>query len=226
MDKKILKNIIRLLTGILIIWGIWWLLMCWRVDLGSLTPAAIRDYIRGFGGLAAAVYILAYALNTVSIFPPIAFLSLSAGLIFGKVWGAVFLMTGALIGTSTTFMISRYFGRGLVEKLLKGKLREFDNKLGGRGFMTVLFFRVVPLLPYEFLNYASGLTRIKFRDYFLATFLGLIPGVIIAAFFGGSLGEVRSLKDIFSPAFIVAAGLLMLVILAPVIYRFFARRGR
>lgn len=217
---------IKLIVGIAIVLGIWWVVKCQCINLKDFAPASIRNYIQSFGRLAALVYILAYAFNTISIFPPIAPLSLAAGLAFGAVQGAIFLMIGAIIGTSATFMISRFFVRGLVEKMLKGKFKGLDEKLKKHGFMTVLFFRVVPLVPYEVLNYASGLSRIKFKDYFLATLLGLIPGVVIAAFFGGSLGEIRSFKDIFVPKFMVAVGLMILILIIPVIYQIIKKRDR
>jgi len=210
---------IKLLIGILLFTGTWWAVKCQCVNLKSLTPAALRDFIQSFGSLAVLAYIIAYALNTISILPPIAAISLTAGLAFGAVWGALYLMLGAMIGTSATFMISRYFGRNLIEKMLKGKFKELDEKLAKNGFMTILFFRVIPLVPYEVLNYASGLSSIKFRDYFLATLLGLIPGVFIAAFFGGSLGEIKTFKDIFASKFLIAAGLMIMIIAVPVLYK-------
>lgn len=224
MDKKIIKNIIRILLGILVVLGVCWIVKCQCLNLESLAPAALRDYIRSFGQLAVLAYIIAYALNTISIFPPIAALSLAAGLAFGEVRGALYLMTGAMIGTSTTFAIGRYFGRGLIEKILKGKFKDLDDRFAKNGFMTILFFRVIPLVPYEVLNYAGGLSKIKFRDYFLATFLGLIPGVIISAFFGGSLGRIKSFNDIFAPKFIIAIGLMIGIIAVPAIYRIVKKR--
>lgn len=219
MHKKIFKDLIKVVIGAAFISLIWWLVTCQCVSLDTLTPASFRNYIISFGDSAVIVYIIAYALNTISIFPPIALLSLAAGLIFGKTWGAVFLMTGAMLGTSATFMIGRFFGRGLIEKVLKGKLKDLDDRLAKNGFMTVIFFRVIPLIPYEVLNYAGGLSKIKFRDYFLATFLGLIPGVIISAFFGGSLGEIKSFNDIFAPKFIIAVGLMIGIIAVPTVYQ-------
>jgi len=211
--------IIRLLVGLTIVAGVWWLVRCQCINLPSLSPASLRDFIQSFGSLAVIVYILAYASNTISIMPPIAALSLTAGLAFGEVWGAVYLMVGALLGTSATFTISRYFGRSLVDRMLKGKFKNLDEKLAKNGFMTILFFRVVPLVPYEVLNYAAGLSKIKFKDYFLATLLGLIPGVVISAFFGGSLGEIQSFKDIFAPKFLIAIGLMVLIIAVPAAYQ-------
>lgn len=196
-----------------------WLVKYHYLNLNSLTPAALRDYIRSFGNFAAFAYIIAYILNTISILPPIAALSLTAGIAFGEVMGAVYLMTGAMLGTSVTFMISRYFGRNLVERMLRGRLKGLDEKMGRKGFETVLFFRLIPLVPYEALNYFAGLTRIKFRDYFLASFLGFIPGVVIAAFFGASLGEIKNFKDLFAPKFLTAVFLMVGIILIPVIYK-------
>ena len=218
MDKKIFKNIVKLLTGILAVAGVWWLVKCQCINLTALTPAAMRDYIQSFGRLAALVYVVAYILNTMSLIPPIGILSLTAGLAFGAVRGAIYLMTAAMIGTSATFMISRFFGRSLVERLFKGKFKDLDERLGRNGFMTILFFRVVPLVPYEVLNYACGLSKIKFKDYFFATLLGIIPGVVISAFFGGSLGEIKGIRDIFAPKFLIAVGLMALIIAAPMIY--------
>lgn len=226
MDKSCKGIAIKLLIGIALVAGIWWLVKCQCVNLKSLTPAALRDFIQSFGSFAVLVYILAYALNTISILPPIAALSLTAGLAFGALWGALYLMAGAIIGTSATFMISRYFGRSLIERMLKGKFKDLDGKLANNGFMTILFFRVIPLVPYEVLNYAGGLSRIKFKDYFLATFLGLIPGVIVSAFFGGSLGEIKSFKDIFAPKFLMAIGLMIGIIAVPAIYQILRRRMR
>jgi uncharacterized membrane protein YdjX (TVP38/TMEM64 family) len=220
------KNlIIRMLIGMAIILGVWWIVKCQCVNLSSLTPASLRDFIQSFGKLAVFVYIFSYALNTISIMPPIAALSLTAGLAFGEIWGAVYLMIGALLGTSATFMISRYFGRNLIDKMLKGKFKDLNDKLAQNGFMTILFFRVVPLVPYEVLNYAGGLSRIKFKDYFLATLLGLIPGVVISAFFGGSLGDIKSFKDVFAPKLLIAIGLMVLIIAVPAIYQLIRKKA-
>lgn len=224
MKKNYKGIVIKLLIGIVLVAGVWWMVKCQCVNLKSITPAALRDFIQSFGKLAVLAYIVVYALNTISIMPPIAALSLTAGLAFGAVRGAFYLMLGAMIGTTATFMISRYFGRALMEKMLKGKFKDLDVKLANNGFMTILFFRVIPLVPYEVLNYVGGLSRIKFKDYFFATFLGLIPGVIVSAFFSGSLGEIKSIHDIFALKFMVAIGLMVLIIAVPAIYQIAKKR--
>lgn len=226
MDKKIPKNLIKFLVGIFLVAGIWWVVKCHCINFKRFSPAAVRDYLKGFGNLAVGIYILAYCLNTISILPPIAILSLSAGLIFGAVWGAIYLMLGAMLGVTCTFFISRFFGRSIIDKLLKGRFKELNNLLERRGFMAILFLRIVPIMPYEALNYVSGLTKIRFRDYFLASLFGFIPGVIVASFFAGTLGEVRSLKDLFSSRSAIASLALISLILIPIVYQFFNGVGK
>ena len=166
----------------------------------SLNPEIIRTWIAQFGSAGPVIYVFLYALNTVTLLPPIAFLSLSAGLAFGPAIGFVVILAGAMVGTTATFLISRYLGRGFVERFLKGKFKSLDEKLEQNGFSTVFFFRMVPIVPYEPLNYLSGLSKIKFRDYGLATLLGLIPGAGAAAFLGDALVEP------FSKRFFIVVG--------------------
>lgn len=203
-----------------------WLFRYQYAAFKNLTPAAVGDYIRSFGRFTVVAYIIAYAVNTISVMPPIAAISLAAGLIFGEIMGALYLMLAALLGTSATFIISRFFGRGLIARILKGRFKELDEKLGKKGFETVLFFRLIPLVPYEILNYAAGLSTVRFKDYFFATFLGIIPGVIIAAFFGGSLGKIRNFRDIFAPKFLIAASLMASIMIVPVLYQVIKKKSR
>ena len=157
------------------------------MDPVNFNPEAIRGWIGSFGTLGPVVYVLLYAVNTVTLLPPIGILSLTAGLAFGPLVGCVAIMAGATLGTSATFVISRRLGRGFVERRLKGRFKSLDDRLERRGFQTVFFFRMVPLVPYEPLNYLSGLSPISFREYAAATFLGLIPGAAAAAFLGDAL---------------------------------------
>lgn len=173
---------------------------------------AFRAWIIQFGLAAPFLYVILYAANTVVLVPPVGILSLTAGLVFGPIIGFIAIMAGAMAGISITFWISRRFGREFVERRLKGRFKSLDQSLSQKGFATVLFFRLVPIVPYEALNYLSGLSSISFRNYFLSTFLGIIPGTAITVWFSNSLRRPLSGK------FFLA--LLALVILAviPVVY--------
>lgn len=192
----------------------------------TLSPADIRGFVEPFGEKAAPVFIAAYILNTVILLPPIAVLSLSAGLIFGKVWGSIYLLAGAAAGTSCTFLISRYLGRDYVKGKLGGRLKDLDEHLGRNGFLSVLFLRLVPVVPYEVMNYGCGLTGITFRSYAAATFIGSIPWVIVLSFYGDRIGELGSLREIFSPEFLWVTGVFLAVILSPWIYKTISARKR
>lgn len=225
MDKKkTVKSIVKVLIGIALIMSVRWLLMQQYVELREFTPANIRDYIQTFGNLAVLAYIAAYAFNSISLFPPITPLSLTAGLAFGIFYGGLFLLTAAMIGSTGAFLISRYFGRSLVERFLKGKFKDVDQKLAENGLVTVVFFRLIPIIPYGVFNYFCGLSKIKFRDYFLGTLLGLIPVVFLNSFLGDSLAEIEALGDIYSPRLYIAVGLVLTRISIPVFYHFFKKR--
>ena len=164
-----------------------WLIRHFWPQIRRINPIAVREYLRGYGSAAMAIFVLAYILNTIFMLPPIGILSLTAGLAFGPLWGALCLLSGALAGSSCTFFIARSAGRSFVEKMLKGRLKKLDAALRQGGFFAVLVCRLTPVVPYELLNYGCGLLQVRFRDYFWATFLGSIPWALITAYFGSGL---------------------------------------
>ena len=133
-------------------------------------------------------------------------------------------MVGMLFGTSCTFFLSRLFGRAAMEKALKGRWKDVDDMLQRGGFFAVLFLRVIPLIPHEVLNYACGLSKIKFRDYIVATFLGSIPSVAIWAFFGSELDDIKRVRDIFSLKYLIAVTVLGVIVVVSVVYRYVRTR--
>lgn len=187
--------------------GGWW----WQ-HRAILHPDFFRSWLSQFGVWAPFLYAILYAANTVTLLPPIGVLSLTAGLAFGPVVGFLAIMAGAMIGTSATFWIGRRLGREFVERKLKGRLESLNENLSSKGFATILFFRLVPIVPYEMLNYASGLSKIRFRDYSLASLLGFLPGAAIAAWFGDSLTQPFSWK------FVLGLGGLAVLIAIPALY--------
>ncbi len=190
-------------------------------DLKMFTPENIRHTILGFGSWAIVVYVLLYALNTVSLIPPIGIMSLTAGFVFGPLLGTAALMLGAFLGTSATFFISRYFGARFVDRLVKGKAKDFRDKLDRNGFKVILFIRLVPILPWEVVNYASGLSRISYRDYIWGTLLGIFPAVVIQTFFADRLSRF----DITDPTLLIAVGAFVLLGAVPALYLKRKKRG-
>ncbi|MBI5181629.1 MAG: TVP38/TMEM64 family protein [Nitrospirae bacterium] len=184
-------------------------------DLGTkLTPDSIRAFILSFGALAPIVYIAIYSIAPVFMIPG-TFISFIAGVAFGGFYGTIYTVIGATFGASAAFLTSRHLGRDFIEGLLKGRLKIFDEGAERHGFKAVLFVRLIPLFPFNMVNYGAGLSKIKFKDFFLATFVGIIPGTFAYVNLGNSITDIRSWR------FVLAIAFLLLLVFVPVIYKRF-----
>jgi uncharacterized membrane protein YdjX (TVP38/TMEM64 family) len=181
------------------------------LSLEVFTPESIRNYINGFGSWAVVVYIFLYALNTITLLPPIAIMSLSAGFLFGPVKGLIALTLGAFLGTSATFFISRYLGGRFVDKIVKGKARDFQQQLSRNGFFVIFPIRLIGFPPWELVNYVSGLSKIKYRDYISATMIGILPAIVIQVFFSDRISNFNP-KD---PVLYIAVGAFIVLAVVP-----------
>lgn len=171
----------------------------------TLDVEVVRGYVEGFGMLAPVAYIIIYSIGTVFFFPG-SVLTISGGVIFGVVMGTFYNIIGIAIGASLAFLIARYFGKGFIDDFIHSrfkKLESYDEKLEGNGFLTVLFLRLIPIFPFNGLNFALGLSRVKFRDYALATVIGTIPGTFAYTYFGASLIELSAVDIVVSVVLIV-----------------------
>jgi len=185
----------------------------------------LRRWIDGFGPWGPAVYILIYSLAPSFMVPGLP-LTVIGGILFGPLWGTVYALTGATIGASIAFLVARQMGRSWVERFVsEGSLKALDEKVREQGWKIVAFTRLVPLFPFNFLNYAFGLTSVKFGQYALASFIFMAPGTAAYAIFSSSLLEL--IKGSFSWEFVAGALLVIAVSLLPFIYkRFKGNSGR
>jgi len=223
MDKKSIKILFKFfLAGLIVIATVFALERAMLLD--KFSPQHVKDYILSFGKTSAVIYVLLYILNTIILFPPIGLLSLSAGLIFGRFWGVILLMIASSIGTSCTFFISRLLFQKQIESAMGDRFINLREKLSQKGFYVILFLRIIPVVPYEALNYISGISKIKFKDYFWATFLGLMPGIFIAVFFADSLATMRNIKDFISVKFLIIFLLFIIAAILPAAYKHFKKK--
>jgi len=100
------------------------------------------------------------------------------------VWGTLYNLTGATIGATLAFLIARYLAAHWVEKKTGGRLRQLKEGVEGEGWRFVAFVRLVPLFPFNLLNYALGLTRIRLSHYVVASYLFMLPGAIAYTYLG------------------------------------------
>ena len=136
---------------------------------------------------------MGYALLTVA-FVSGALLTLTAGAIFGIVEGTLYVFVAATLGASIAFLVARYLARSAVEARIRGddRFTAIDRAIGGEGRKIVFLLRLVPFLPFILLNYALGLTRVRFVDYLLAS-VGMLPATVVYVYYGKVLGEVAAI---------------------------------
>lgn len=94
---------------------------------------------------------------------------------------------GLMLGAVADFFLARYLGRDFIARFFKGRLEKFDEKSQRHGFRLMLYLRMVPLFPFISINFGAGLSKIKFKDYFWGTSLGILPSICIVSYFASSL---------------------------------------
>jgi uncharacterized membrane protein YdjX (TVP38/TMEM64 family) len=158
--------------------------------LGGINQQELQLWLQKMGIWAPILYILIYSIATICILPSTP-LNLSGGAIFGSVWGTVWTSIAAILAAVLSFAFSRTIGRNFVEKKLAGKWQSIDREMHQGGFFYMFAIRLLPLIPYGMVNFAAGLTSIKFRDYFLGTFLGTVPGILPFVMMGAGLTALK-----------------------------------
>ncbi|MCD1260563.1 TVP38/TMEM64 family protein [Paenibacillus athensensis] len=189
-------------------------LLLWKfTNIGkSIHMDAISVWLRELGFVGGLLYILAYTLRPLVLFPAIP-LTVFGGYTFGAFWGTVYDVIGAGAGAVLSFQIARRWGRGSFERLIRGKkLQTFDEKAEKNGFMVVLYMRLLPFFPFDGVSYGAGLSKIRTGDYTWATFIGIIPGAVVYNVLGDSLQEIGSMKFYLAVALYVAFALIPLVV--------------
>ncbi len=152
------------------------------------------DWIRGSGWAGVGVFVLLYVVSTVFLIPGSA-LTLGAGAIYG-VWGGFLLVSlASTLGATVAFEVGRTLARGWVQRVLEGRgqFLAVDRAIAKEGWKIVVLTRLSPIFPFNLLNYAMGLTGVRFWDYVLASWLGMLPGTLLYVYLGSLAGDLAGL---------------------------------
>ena len=180
--------------------------------LSGFSAQRVHDWVDGFGVAAPLVFIVVSASLTCALFPgPV--LAGASGLLFGTALGFPVALTAATLGASSAFLIARHVGLSAVEQLAGPRVRRIRDWIARRGFVAVLYARIVPGMPFAVVNYASGLTRLRLPVFAAATALGAAPRAFAYTALGGSLGNWNSPETLVAAAVLVAMAVLGLVLL-------------
>lgn len=147
------------------------------------------NWIHGLGLIGYAVFILLYILSCI-FFIPGTVLTLGAGAIYGVVLGSVIVSVASTLGAGAAFLVGRYAAREFVERKIEGNetFKSIDEAVAREGGKIVFLTRLSPLFPFSLLNYAYGLTKVNFFSYFIASWIGMMPGTVMYVYIG-SLGS-------------------------------------
>ena len=173
------KLISRVVLGAALAAAIIWL----GLHRELLQPAPLERELQRFGGWAPLLFILLYAMGTV-LFVPGLVLTVAGGALFGPVWGTLWNLTGATLGATLAFMIARYLAADWVAARSGERLGGLMRGVEEEGWRFVAFVRLVPLFPFNLVNYAFGLTRVRLREYVLASFVCMAPGALAYTYLG------------------------------------------
>lgn len=146
---------------------------------------AFSEWAGHLGPLGIVVFIFVYAFATV-LFVPGWPLTIGAGFAFGLVMGTIAVSLGSILGATLAFLIARFFARKQIEKLTakNKKFGAIDQAIGKQGWKMIFLLRLSPVVPFNLSNYFYGITAVKFWPYFLASWVGMLPGTILYVYLG------------------------------------------
>ena len=158
--------------------------------LGSELSSALNA-ISALGPAAPLAFIAIYVIACV-LFIPGSILTIGAGVIFGVVWGSIYVSIASTAGATAAFVVGRYFAREAVARRIEGnpRFRSIDDAVAREGWKMVLLTRLSPVFPFNLLNYAYGLTRVTLAEYVLASWIGMMPATVMFVYIGALSGDL------------------------------------
>ena len=206
---KLRRVIFRLVLLAVLVGAIGWL----ALHRELLKTAALEQKLGRVGAWGPILFVLLYACSTV-LFVPGSVLTVAGGALFGPIWGTLWNLTGATLGATLAFLIARYVGSDWVAKRSGERLTRLIRGVEDEGWRFVAFVRLVPLFPFNLVNYAFGLTGIRLGEYSLASFVCMAPGAFAYTYLGyagreasaGQSGAVH--KALFALALLAAVAFL------------------
>ena len=176
--------------------------------------AALENWLTSAGHMAPLMFIVIYVISTI-LFLPGSVLTLAGGILFGPIWGTFYNLTGATIGATIAFLIARYLASDWVTRKSSGWLKQLIEGVEVEGWRFVAFVRLVPLFPFNLLNYALGLTRIRLFHYVVTSSICMLPGAIAYTYLGYAGRNAVTGREGIIRNILMALGFLVMVAFLP-----------
>lgn len=160
-----------------------------RADIEQL-----KEYLLGFGAWAPIVSGSLMVLQSLVVPLPAMVITLANGLLFGTIGGALLSWSSAMVGAILCYYIARLFGRPVVERLVGKKSLDMTDRFFRRyGKHAVLIARLIPVISFDVVSYAAGLTSMGLWDFTLATGIGQMPATLVYSFLGQNMTQAARL---------------------------------
>jgi uncharacterized membrane protein YdjX (TVP38/TMEM64 family) len=157
----------------------------------QLSVELLTDRVSALGWYAPLVFMACYAIATVFFLPGLLF-TLAGGVLFGPVYGTLYNLVGATLGATLAFLTARYIAYDWAAQRAGNRLRQLVEGVEEEGWRFVAFVRLVPLFPFNLLNYALGLTRLRLLHYIITSFIFMAPAGAAYTYLGYAGREVAS----------------------------------
>lgn len=206
MTKKNLNKVKFAIFILVIVAAISVAIVNWH-EIKNINMDRVLTFIEEEGAFSIVIYLLIFVIKPFLIIIPTNLIAIMGGTLFGPIKGFLLTMVGFFITGTIAFYISRLLGRDFVEGLLGKKFIKLDKNMEEKGFKILFFLRLPPVIPFDPLSYACGLTKIKYRDFILASLFGVVPETICYSIMG------KNFHNPLSPQFIIPIALVTLAAL-------------
>jgi uncharacterized membrane protein YdjX (TVP38/TMEM64 family) len=190
------QSLIRLMMLLAVIVGGMALALGTEQGRHHLSLARIRDRVQSYQPYDRLAFVIIFVLA--APFVPATAMSFVGSLLYGTIQGTLLVWISATLGSIAPFAWARWLGRPGVASLMSSfeALSRFDRFIGKHGLRGLFYVRLLPIFPYILVNYGCGLASVRWRDYLLATFLGLLPGVFFYQYLFASFGEAILMEGV------------------------------
>jgi uncharacterized membrane protein YdjX (TVP38/TMEM64 family) len=198
-----------------------------------------REFLQNFVTqnhlLAIGAFFLVYTLAVAFSFPAASVLTIFAGFLFGWLIGGLLVVCAATLGATALFWAAKSSFGGFLREKLAGSAASFADGFAKDAFGYLLVLRLAPVFPFFLINIAPALFNVKVRDYVLATFLGIIPGVFAYTWLGEGVGSILdaakangstpSVRDLVTPEITIAFAAIAIVAAIPLVIKRFRKQA-
>jgi uncharacterized membrane protein YdjX (TVP38/TMEM64 family) len=220
------KRIFIIVAAVLVILGLYYGGLKDWVSLQGLKENShyFKDMVTRNYWFSAMIYVAAYTLAMAASLPVVAPFTLLGGFLFGMM-GAFFALFSAVCGSMIYVMIFRHFLYDSMHEQFKDQLAQFKQNITIHGKSYVLILHYLAVVPFFMINTLAALADFSLFDVFWTTIVGNTPLFLLLAYQGRELAHIESVSDIFSPHFIIALGLLVVLAFMPIIIKRFRARN-